>query len=249
MPKIKCSQTVIECAGIIFDKDGTLIDSFQVWPRLLAGRVLALQRELSFDDTLAGQIARALGMRGASLAPNSPMVFATREQTAAIFAAMLFLHLDVPWTEGLARVQRAFEETDKELGPRELGIPVPGAVETLAALAAAGVKMAVATNDNAGRTRDVLAAAGLLPYISACACADEVKSSKPSPDMVNLACQRLGLDPSQCLVVGDSVLDIKMGQSAGALKTIGVLTGGSDAQELKPLADIILPDVTCIKIA
>jgi phosphoglycolate phosphatase-like HAD superfamily hydrolase len=61
---------------------------------------------------------------------------------------------------------------------------------------------------------------------------DLVARAKPDPDLFLAAAQRLGADPSNCFVVGDSVWDLLAAQRARALG-VGVLSGGYGAEELQ----------------
>ncbi len=64
--------------------------------------------------------------------------------------------------------------------------------------------------------------------------------TKPYPDPILLAAQKLGVHPAQCLMIGDTTVDIRAGKAAGA-QTIGVLCGFGEEPELKQLgADLIL---------
>jgi HAD superfamily hydrolase (TIGR01549 family) len=64
--------------------------------------------------------------------------------------------------------------------------------------------------------------------------------TKPYPDPILLAAQKMGIHPAQCLMVGDTTVDIRAGKSAGA-QTLGVLCGFGEESELKQLgADLIL---------
>ena len=64
--------------------------------------------------------------------------------------------------------------------------------------------------------------------------------TKPFPDPIFLAARRMGVNPEDCLMVGDTTVDIRAGKSAGA-QTIGVLCGFGEEQELIEMgADLII---------
>jgi HAD superfamily hydrolase (TIGR01549 family) len=68
--------------------------------------------------------------------------------------------------------------------------------------------------------------------------------TKPYPDPILLAAQKMGVHPAQCLMIGDTTVDIRAGKSAGA-QTLGVLCGFGEEPELKQLgADLILPSTS-----
>jgi phosphoglycolate phosphatase len=250
MPALVLGGRSVHCDGLIFDKDGTLIDSFVNWPRLIKKRIAILREEMGFDAGFAGVLERFMGLsENGEVVRRSPIVIGTREQTASAVCAGLYYHLGIPWDTGLEKVLAAFAEADRSVSLKEQAVPVSGTVEALRELHAAGFKLAVATNDNLERTGKLMAHAGFAPYISAYACRDEVKEAKPAPDAVLLAASRLGLGPVRCAVIGDALLDIKMAKNAGAGLAVGVLTGASLAADFAGLADIILPSAACLKPA
>jgi len=64
--------------------------------------------------------------------------------------------------------------------------------------------------------------------------------TKPFPDPIFLAAQKMGMKPSECLMIGDTTVDIRAGKAAGA-QTIGVLCGFGEEKELKDMgADLII---------
>lgn len=245
MVLLRCGDTLVDCGGVIFDKDGTLIDSLKIWPELIRTRVAILQNRLNLVQEVAKMAEQVMGLNDqGEITLRSAIVIGTREQTASAVNAVLYLNMGLPWDRGMEEVLRAFAECDQELGLAAQAIPVPGARETLCFLHKRGIKIAVATNDSLTRTKYIMKLAGLGPYISAYACRDEVREGKPAPDLFNLACKRMHLKPGDCLIVGDSVLDLKMAEHAGGAKLkVGVLTGASVAADLTEHADVILPGI------
>jgi phosphoglycolate phosphatase-like HAD superfamily hydrolase len=64
--------------------------------------------------------------------------------------------------------------------------------------------------------------------------------TKPYPDPIILAAQKMGVTPQECLMIGDTTIDMRAGKAAGA-QTLGVLCGFGEEAELKQLgADLIL---------
>jgi phosphoglycolate phosphatase len=114
-------------------------------------------------------------------------------------------------------------------------VPFPGVDATLAALRAAGVKVALTTGFDRQVTDPLLAAVGwrVPDTLDAVVCADEVAAGRPAPYLIRWAMQLTGVsDPGNVLVAGDTVLDIRAGRAARAGLVIGVLTGAQTAAEL-----------------
>lgn len=102
--------------------------------------------------------------------------------------------------------------------------PYDGVGETLAALTASGVRLAVCTNKYEASARDVLARLGLMAAISDVAGADTFDVRKPDPGHVLKLLARMGADAADAAMVGDSVHDVHAGKRAG-LPTVAVSWG------------------------
>lgn len=73
------------------------------------------------------------------------------------------------------------------------------------------------------------------------ACAQTCRRTKPYPDPILWAAEQMGVRPEECLMVGDTTVDIRAGKAAGA-QTVGVLCGfGEEAELRRAGADLILP--------
>jgi phosphoglycolate phosphatase-like HAD superfamily hydrolase len=82
----------------------------------------------------------------------------------------------------------------------------------------------------------------LLSFFTAVATGQTCKHTKPYPDPIEWAAERMGVAASACLMIGDTVTDIRAGKRAGA-QTVGVLCGFGEEKELKKAgADLIIDD-------
>lgn len=80
----------------------------------------------------------------------------------------------------------------------------------------------------------------LVQYFDAVITGQSAARTKPYPDPVMLAAQRMGVEPGACLMIGDTTVDMRAGKSAGA-QTVGVLCGfGEEAELRRKGADMIL---------
>jgi phosphoglycolate phosphatase len=124
--------------------------------------------------------------------------------------------------------------------------PLPGAVETIMALRAAGIKVCLATGF-APATRDALLdALGWRPIIDLALSPADAGRGRPWPDLPLTALLRLGGGAvSELVVVGDTPSDVQSGLRAGAGVVAGVLTGAATREDLeKAGAPHILDSVT-----
>jgi HAD superfamily hydrolase (TIGR01549 family) len=117
--------------------------------------------------------------------------------------------------------------------------PIPGVVEMLAALEGQYPLCIVSARDE-GSTREFLRQAGIEKYFTCVAGALTCPHTKPYPDPIYWAAQKMGVQPENCLMIGDTTVDIRAGKAAGA-QTVGVLCGFGERPELERLgADLIL---------
>lgn len=98
----------------------------------------------------------------------------------------------------------------------------------------------VSSRDEKGTMR-FLERFDLVQYFDPVITGLSAKRTKPYPDPILLAAQKMGVKVEECLMIGDTTVDIRAGKSAGA-QTVGVLCGFGQEDELRRMgADLILP--------
>ncbi len=192
--------------ALIFDLDGTLVDS-------VYAHTLAWQKSLSeFGmQSPAWTIHRRIGMSGKLLVKAI-----AREQHRALSDSEI---------EKLARRHR---QLFHELAPT--CAPLPGAVELLIYLARSKIAHGIATS---GRRAEIESSLQALSLGASTLIVDGgmVREVKPEPDLFLLCQQKLKVERSDCLIVGDAVWDIHAARRSGIL-SVGLLSGGFGEQEL-----------------
>lgn len=117
--------------------------------------------------------------------------------------------------------------------------PISGVVEMVEKLSGK-YKLAVVSARSEETTRDFVLRNGLEKYFTVIVGSLTVEHTKPYPDPILYAAMVMGVLPQECLMVGDTVVDIIAGRAAGS-QTVGVLCGFGEELELKKAgADIIL---------
>lgn len=189
--------------GIIFDLDGTLIDSFQAI-------------YLSFRH-----VYETMGRR--------PLSFDEVKQEIGLGLSRTFADLLGP--EKVAEALRIFDEKYWEV-LRDNTFLLPGAREVLETLHRRGVKMAVATNKIGRYSRKIFQNFGLDRVFSAILGDKDVSQNKPNPEMVLKAIEMMGLRKEEVVIVGDSLVDLETAQNAG-LPAFAIPTGVTPQEELE----------------
>jgi len=116
---------------------------------------------------------------------------------------------------------------------------VPG-VEEMFKLMQGRYPMAVVSARDEKSTMRFLTQFDLCKYFDAIVTGLSAPHTKPYPDPILLAAQKMGVQPHECLMIGDTTVDMRAGKAAGA-QTVGVLCGFGEEPELRQLgADLIL---------
>ena len=123
--------------------------------------------------------------------------------------------------------------------------PLPDVSDTLKKLSEKA-KLALTTRRNVPKNKVIeeLEKFGLAKYFQNVITSLETQNPKPSPEALIKCSRQLGVEIRSCIVVGDSVVDIRAGKNAGA-KTVAVLSGIFSREELegeKP--DLILESIS-----
>jgi phosphoglycolate phosphatase len=124
--------------------------------------------------------------------------------------------------------------------------PIPGIKGVVEGLAAAGFKLGIVTSttrENMGFKLNHLRQNGTLSHFEAIVTSSDVASKKPAPDPMIECCRQLNVKLENSVYIGDSKSDIKSGRLAG-MKTIAVLSGFDDLDTLcKELPDAVIDSV------
>jgi phosphoglycolate phosphatase-like HAD superfamily hydrolase len=113
-------------------------------------------------------------------------------------------------------------------------------VDKMLALIQGRYPMAIVSARDEKSTMRFLTQFDLCKYFDTIVTGLSTPHTKPYPDPIILAAQKLGVTPQECLMIGDTTVDMRAGKAAGS-QTLGVLCGFGEEAELKQLgADLIL---------
>ncbi len=216
--------------GVIFDKDGTLFDFTATWSKWAAAFLMELA---GGDVARAAFLGRVIGFDIAqhTFEPGSPVI----ADTADMIASALLPHL--PGESLTAMVSRM----NAAAAGTELVEAVP-LRPLFADLKQQGLKIGLATNDGEVPARSHLVTAGIVDLFDFVAGFDSGFGAKPAPGMLLAFAERFALAPGEVAMVGDSAHDLAAARAAG-MRGVGVLTGPASERELRPFAEIVLPDI------
>jgi len=224
--------------GILFDKDGTLLDYVATWMPLNHEAALAAA---GGDQGLADRLLAAAGYDAAAgrVLSGSALAASTNREIAACWAALM------PGRD-VVDLTRLLEGIFTQ-GGRHSATPVAELAPLLARLKARGLSLGVATSDSEAGAHATLAHFGVVELLDFLAGYDSGFTPKPSPNLVGGFCAATGLAAPEVCVVGDNSHDLEMGRAAGAGLVVGVLTGTSEHSDLAPLADQVLDSIVALE--
>lgn len=174
-------------SAVIFDSDGTLVDSLDAHIRSWKKAFEELGVEL-----LEEEIRRKFGKPATTILSE---------------VLPLRLHGEIP--ELTKRMQQYF--TGQLISLRLY----PGVEKVLKKLEKRGISMAVATSMNRKGLHSTLQALGIEKYFDVVVTVEDVTRGKPDPEMLLRAAEKLGEKPNRCLMVGDSLSDVLAAERAG----------------------------------
>jgi phosphoglycolate phosphatase len=188
--------------AVIFDLDGTLIDSYQAI-------YLAFHytySEMGLPPLSYQQVERAVGrglahtfreLLGEERVPQALTLF--RQKYEEVFRA----HTDL----------------------------LPDVREVVESLQGRGIQLAVATNKLGRFSRAIFEHFGMDKMFAVILGDGDVSQNKPDPEMLYLAMDKMGVGKEETIFVGDSVIDIQTGKNAG-IRVFAVPTGNTDREDL-----------------
>ncbi len=192
--------------AVIFDVDGTLVDSVDFHAEAWQRAFREFGKKVSFDD-IRSQIGKG------------------SDQLLPVF-----------WTKAeLEKLEEPLNDFRSELFKREYLSRVkgfPNVRELMQLILSRGQKIALASSAAGDELQTYKKAAGIDDLIEKETSKDDADKSKPHPDIFEAALKQLGHPPKdKTIVVGDTPWDIKAADNAG-MRTIGVLCGGFTREEL-----------------
>ena len=208
--------------AMLWDVDGVLIDSGEQHRR--AWEQLAAENGLPYSDAA---FWASFGRRNADVIPAMFGVEGPPERVEAL----------ADRKETLYRALVA-----------EQGRALPGAVELMAALHAAGYRQALASSAPPANIRLIVDLLGLAPYLQATVSGESVAHGKPAPDIFLAAAQAVGVAPAHCLVIEDAPAGVQAAHAAG-MKCLAVRRAGQPDAPGLAAADAIVSSLAEASVA
>ena len=220
--------------GILFDKDGTLVDFNATW--------------LSIADFMAMDAAEGDRWKADRLLSAAGFDFVNKRfRPDSIFASGTNMDVVELWFPRLSDEDQMlavarFNEITSVQGS-SMAVALPGIVGALTALHKRAYRLGVATNDSTAGAEKTMVTLGVAQLFDAAYGYDAVANPKPAPDTILAFCDLTGLRPAEIVMVGDNRHDLEMARAGGCGLAIGVLSGTGTRESLSTIADVVLDSV------
>ncbi|WP_314587463.1 HAD family hydrolase [Paenibacillus terrigena] len=230
--------------GILFDKDGTLMDFYSSWVLVATQLVDRLfeNLEITYCPELKNDLLFSIGLHENEVDPRGFLASGTTQDIYGAFVKVL-MNVDVSqeklngledWmTEELFSLTKANRDNLKPTAD------LPG---LLVQLRRHGLKIGIATADDRDSTKFFLDKIGIQSYFDFIGTSDYFEK-KPNPSMIQAFCEIANISAEEVAVAGDTIVDLQFAKNGSAGLAIGVLSGVSGTSELSGLADLIIDSV------
>ena len=177
----------LKVRAVIFDIDGTLIDSLDV----IAESLVEAAKEMGYNIE-SKDVKKLIGIPGKELVKQL---------------------LKISNSQQIKEVLEKWEKNQRKVYAKRVKL-YPKVKETLEYLKNRGFKLAAATSLTSDKAKEILRMFSIEKYFDTCVAADDVKEGKPSPDVFLEAVRRLDVKNEECIVVGDTEYDILAAKAA-----------------------------------
>jgi phosphoglycolate phosphatase len=219
--------------GVLFDKDGTLIDFQMTWGPAIHAVIHALA-EGDAAKVRAQAECLHFDLDRRRFRATSPIIGGATSQYG------------MDWARALGRddfpALRAEIDALAAVECVQTLTPVGQPAEVLRALRAMGLRTGLATNDAEASARRHLEQLKLTAFMDFVAGYDSGHGAKPAPGMVEAFAREIGAETGQVALVGDTLHDLECARAAGAI-AVAVLSGVAPRDELAPHADCVIADI------
>ncbi len=230
--------------GVLFDKDGTIIDFFAVWPTLAREVIPKFIRQNEIfdnDGSIERDLLERMGLSEDRVDPRGAFAYKSYGEIADDICAALTDHgVLIEVYSIYMQIKDLFKNTIKNTTPiYKTFTDMP---DLMRALKKRNIFIGLATADIQESAELMLNDLYIMEFFDYIGADDGTRKPKPDGEMIKEFREITGLKAEEILVVGDTFNDMLFGRQNGT-KTCGVLSGVSAAEDYDDMADYIIDSI------
>jgi HAD superfamily hydrolase (TIGR01549 family) len=244
-------ETYEDIELLIFDKDGTLFKLYPYCSKMVYERTNAVLKVMENNDqAFKNWLVKTMGvnLEEEKIYPQGPIGVYSKYYAQNMLYEKLNKDREVISREML---KEAFKEADENINEitylKTALIPVPGMVEFIRKVQG-HCKCAIFSNDMTQRLKDSMEIFGIGDCFGYILGGDLMEKHKPDPEGVIKIMEKLGVEPENTALFGDSKLDVESGHKARCKYIFGVISDISDLEYLKSNSNVSVNDFNQIKV-
>lgn len=235
-------------SAVLFDKDGTLMDSHSYWGTIIERRARLIADFYKLSADARPDICESMGfcIKSMTLLEKGPVALESRSEVVA--SVVKFLRGG--GTKATAEeINELFETAASQLDNESLPNirPISTSISLMKSLLNIGLKVAIVTSDTESNTRRFIEQIGFLDSRILVVARDNYPHAKKTGLPAAFAAKTLGVNISECLVIGDAPMDYQMAVNSGALHLL-VSSGQLSYESLIESSRYVVEDLNDISL-
>ena len=228
------SWKIEQIEAVLFDKDGTLIDSHLYWGRIIEKRSCALIKTFKLNDGMHQALCKKMGflLEKKMLLPEGPIALVSRDKVIEILVNFLVEQgVSVTFPE----IDKLFIKVHSDF-LKEINAYIrilPGVEEFLKKIKDRKIKTAVVTTDSIKNTKEIIKLLNIDKYFDLLLGKEATPLPKVSGKPALIALEQLDIEPVRAIAIGDTPMDITMAKQARLKAAVAVALGQVSFEELK----------------
>ncbi len=229
--------------GIVFDKDGTLLDFDALWLPVAEGAINAVMQKYGLPPQTKDELFESVGVFDGETDITGVLAGGTYQMMADCFKTVLKSHgicFDADEFDGFT-----VEAFHGSFGKGEITPACKGIAVFFEQLKNTGVKIALITSDDRFGADRCLDKFGIAKYFDEIYCADGIHKPKPDPYYMNCFAKKYGLQKNELCMVGDTYVDCDFA-TASDVMMIGVARSKQNRAKLLKRTENVYDDISMI---
>lgn len=224
MKKVSVDGTEYEIEGILFDKDGTLIELDILWSSWFDELWNKILKENPKTTLIKENIAQSIGLdiTHREISAKGPLAIGTLEDITIILSFHLYSD-GTPWNDAVKIVRNSIEDIHRTIDWEESLQLIRQLEPFLKQAKEKGIKLSVVTSDDTDIAILHLQLLKIDHYFDSIIGSESISRPKPFPDIGIQACEEMGINAKTVIVIGDTNADMNLGKNLEAKASIGIV--------------------------